>query len=136
MFEERIQQYFCTEEQHAANVGKSPPEKWGLVPREKEWDEYEPACVQDSDCPRPDLGQQCTLLLWEATNDGKNWTNGETCLNMETPTCPGPEYGAINYNYDSTQFSYRTMERCTSGESAASTLLVSAAALLTAMSLF
>ena len=107
MFVERIQQWFCTEEQHAANAGKEAPAAWGLVPRpEKYWDTYEPACATDADCPRPDLGQVCTKLYWLATQNGSNWTNGENCGNWETPVCPGEEFAAINYNYENTQFSY------------------------------
>jgi len=57
MFEERKQQYFCSEEQFAENLDTEPPQDWNLVPSpEKFWDEYKPACETDADCPRPDLG--------------------------------------------------------------------------------
>ena len=50
MFEERVQQYFCSEEQFAENLDTEPPQDWNLVPLpEKHWDEYKPACEVDSD---------------------------------------------------------------------------------------
>ena len=73
-----------------ANKDRDPPEGWNLEPLpEKVWTEYEPACKTDADCPRPDLGQVCTKLYWDATINGENFTNGENCDNWATPVCPG-----------------------------------------------
>ena len=106
MFEERDQQYFCSEEQFAENLDRDPPENWNLVPRdEKVWDEFEAACETDADCPRPDLGQVCTKIFWQATRDGSNFANGESCYSWEAPVCPGKEFSSQNYNYDNTGFS-------------------------------
>ena len=107
MFEERTIQFFCDEEQFAKNLDQTPPDNWNLVPlAEKKWEEYSPACETDADCPRPDLGQVCTKLYWDATIDGNNYTNGECCYNWNVPVCPGQEFAAQNFNYDNTGFSY------------------------------
>ena len=57
MLEERQQQWFCSEEQFAANLDTEPPVGWSLEPIDEPWwDEFEKACTTDADCPRPDLG--------------------------------------------------------------------------------
>ena len=103
MFEERKQQYFCSEEQFAENLDTEPPQDWNLVPSPVTfWDEYKASCKTDSDCPRPDLGQVCTKMYWEATIDARNFANGEICYNWSVPVCPGDTFAARNYNYENT----------------------------------
>jgi len=131
MFEERIQQYMCTEEQFADNLDTQPPQNWNLDPLpEKYWNEYEPACKTDADCPMPENGQVCTKLYWEGTKDGRNYANGEACYNWEHPVCPGDTFAAQNYNYESTGFSYYYQCACTS-EASATSLALAAAATIT-----
>ena len=120
-----------------ANKDRSPPLGWDLEPvAEKFWTEYEPACKTDADCPRPDLGQVCTKLYWQATKNKKNFTNGENCDNWSYPVCPGKEFASINYNYENTNFSYYTQMKCTSGESGASALALASASLIALLSMF
>ena len=136
MLKERKLQFFCSEDQFAANIGKETPPDWKLEPLpEKYWDEWESACESDADCPRPDLGQVCTQLLWFATQNMSNWTNGMQCANWAHPVCPGKEFATINYNYENTKFSYFSQKKCTS-ESGAHALVLSAASLLIALNLF
>ena len=89
MFEERKIQWFCSDEQLAANAGASPP--WPLMDPAPEvhWTEWEATCASDEDCPRPDLGQVCTLELWEGVSDGSSFSNGSGCYNYEVAVCPG-----------------------------------------------
>ena len=137
MMGEIIQQYFCSEDQHAANQGKSPPDDWQLVPRpEKHWDTFEDACETDADCPRPDLGQVCTEIYWFSTEDELNWVNGMSCYNYEAAVCPGKAFASKNYNYENTNFSFYLQQRCTSGESGAAVLITGTATFLAALSVF
>ena len=129
MFEERIIQFFCTEEQFAANVN-SPPE-FNLEPiDETEWDEFEVICEVDSDCPRTDLGQVCLHYYWDMVKDGSSYMTGEACYNWETPVCPASDFSSINYNYENSEWSYYTQMRCKDQSGSGASALFSAAALL------
>ena len=57
VFEDRPMQWFCSEEQLAANQGEEPP-FIGMVPLEEKpyGEEFKPTCEVDAHCPRPDLG--------------------------------------------------------------------------------
>ena len=99
MLEERTIQWFCTEEQLAANQDQDAP--FGLTKlEEKAFDEWETACEVDEDCPRPDLGQVCLKEYWDATINGSSWSNGKACYNWKHPVCPGESFAEYNYNYD------------------------------------
>jgi len=92
MFNERTIQWFCTEEQHAAQEGKPAPWNLERIP-EKYWDEWSPACKTTADCPNPELGQVCTNMYWDAVIDGSSFANGEACYNWAAPVCPGSTFG-------------------------------------------
>ena len=98
MFDERKAQWFCKEEQHAAQQGKPAPWNMQALP-EKHWEEPFVVCGTDADCPRPDLGQACTRMFWDAVIDGSSFANGAACYNRDTPVCPGPPFAQVNYNY-------------------------------------
>ena len=134
MFEERNMQFFCSDEQFAANEGETPP--WNMTPLpEKEWEEFRVICETDADCPRPDLGQVCTEFYWDILIDGSSYANGVSCYNWEHPVCPGEDFSSINYNYENTGWSYYTQMRCKSGSGAAA-LTGAAAALLAVLNMF
>ena len=140
MFEERIIQWWCTDEQLEANKDMAVPFS-GLVPLEEKayTGEWERACAQDSDCPHPERGQVCTDVYWDAIQDGSSFAKGDACYNWETPVCPGEPFGQINYNYDNTGWSYYIQQSCKegSGESGANMLATAAsAALIAALALF
>ena len=92
-------------------------------------------CETDADCPRPDLGQVCTKIYWDATIDGSQFANGEACYNYEEPVCPGKPFASVNYNYDNSLWSYYVQYECTS-ESIASSLIVTSAFAYFALSAF
>ena len=55
MFEERMLQFFCTEEQFAENA--DAPQEFDLEPLPATvWDDFRVICEKDADCPRQDLG--------------------------------------------------------------------------------
>ena len=135
MFEERILQFFCTDEQFAATVD-TPPEFNLVSLPEKEWNEFEVACQVDWDCPRTDLGQVCLRYHWQMVQDGSSYMTGEACYNWESPVCPGSDFSAVNYNYANTEWSYFFQMRCKDQYidiSGASALFSAAALLLTAL---
>ena len=137
LFEERNIQWFCSEEQFEANKDALYPQNWKLEPLDPPyWDEFSIACKSDADCPRPDLGQVCHNLYWQATQMGENFSRGEVCYNWAKEVCPGKDFAAINYNYENTGFSYYMQYDCTSGESSASVLTVAAATLLLVFQMF
>ena len=138
MFEERNIQWFCSDEQLAENLETEPPKHWNLEPLpEKVYPEFKPSCETDADCPRPDFGQVCTRFYWDATIDGKNFSNGIACYNWEHPVCPGNEFAAINFNYENTGFSYYYQAKCvTEAESTAQALLTTAATVLAMLNMF
>merc|ERR1712151_300727 len=105
MFRERQVQWFCSEEQFAANADGTPP--WGLEPSETtHWDEYKEVCTKDEDCPHPELGQACQDHYWDATENGSSFVGGNGCFNYKYDTCPGPDFASINYNYENTKWAY------------------------------
>ena len=69
--------------------------------------------------------------------DGTTFSNGDGCYNWPHPVCPGEPFGSINYNYENTQWSYYGQYTCKpgSGESGASALVATSAALLAMLSL-
>jgi len=115
MFEERNIQFFCSEEQFAENADEVPP--WNLqpLPQKPFAGEWKESCKEDADCQRDDLGQICTNMLWLAVKDASSYANGAGCYNWKNPVCPGPDFAAENYNYESTQWSWYTQYSCTSG---------------------
>ena len=66
-------------------------------------------------------------MYWDATIDGKNFSNVEVCYSFPNPVCPGDPFAAKNYNYAGTGFSYYWQLTCTV-ESGAQALAVAAAA--------
>lgn len=68
-------------------------------------------------------------MLWLAVKDGSSFANGAGCYNWKNPVCPGPDFAAENYNYESTEWSWYTQYSCTSGneklETAAAALIAS-----------
>ena len=135
MFTERTIQYFCSEAQFSAMEGKNQSTPWNLeLKPEKRWTEFEKSCEKDEDCPNPDNGQVCTKIHWEATLDGASFSNGEACYNWNSPVCPGSPFGAENYNYENTGWSFYTQYSCTA-TSGASTLAATAATLIALLNL-
>ena len=135
MFKERTIQWFCTEEQKAAQEGKPAP--WNLErTEEKHWDEWTPTCETDADCPRPDLGQVCTNMLWDADVTGSSFANGNACYNWAVPPCPGDDFASVNFNYENSLWSYYVQYSCTSESSASILRTASAASVLAVFSMF
>ena len=83
---------------------------FGLIKApELHFDRYEPGCYDDLDCPE---GATCTSFIWDATQDGKNFANGEACYFHDVGVCPaGEQWAYANANYygdDGTNFSAYT----------------------------
>lgn len=112
MFDGRKLQFFCSEwETYLAGFMDDP---FGLTQaRSKHFDTFEIACKEHTDCPNPDR-QQCTYILWEATQDGTSFANGSACYNWSPFVCPGPDFAQENKNYSGTGFSYHTEYSCPS----------------------
>jgi len=133
MFDGRKLQFFCSEEQTTAAAAMSAP--WGLTPIEKAFSTFEVACESDADCPIAG-SQQCTFILWDATDNGSSYANGVACYNWDEEVCPGgvgEDFASINENYANTQFSHYTEYSCTvQTSSSATTALASVAAVILA----
>ena len=130
MLGERDIQWFCSEDQHEAQADATPP--FDLEPVEKTfWEEWEQACETDADCPRPDLGQVCTMEVWHGTTDASSYSTGHGCYNYEHQVCPGPTFAIENYNYDNTGWSAYAQYWCTSGSGASALVAAATIAILT-----
>ena len=80
------------------------------------WEEFEVACQSDAD-RRPYDGF-CTLINWDATEDGSQFANGAACYNWDDEVCPSEgDFASVNENYDNTGFSFYTQFTC-AGENA------------------
>ena len=135
MFEERILQFFCTDEQHANQVDAEPVLGLVALPK-KEWDGFQVICTKDEDCPRTDLGQVCTKFYWDAVADGSSYQTGEACFNWDEKVCPSDDFSSINYNHSNTDWSHYIQYSCLDEGSGASTLLSTSAVLLAMFTVF
>jgi len=83
------------------------------------WEEFEVACQSDADCKTWDGNvQYCTLINWDATEDGSQFANGAACYNWDDEVCPSEgDFASVNENYDNTGFSFYTQFTC-AGENA------------------
>ena len=108
MFDGRKIQFFCDSYSTAAANGLPAP--YGLtIAEEPHFTEFTPGCYNDLDCP---AGATCTSFLWDATQDGKSYANGEACYFHDTGVCPSEiQWAYINANYwgdEGTNFSAYT----------------------------
>ena len=78
---------------------------------ELHFDEYQESCSSHDEC---DVGQQCTFVLWDGTQDGQSWGNGSACYSWDEDVCPSDEqFGSVNENYNGgTEFSSYTQFQC------------------------
>ena len=138
MFTERVIQFFCSDEQFAANegTGVAIPLKGLELRPEKEWQDFAVACETDADCKNdPALGQACTKYHWDTIDSGESFANGAACYNWSWDVCPGNAFGAENYNYENTGWSAYQQFECTTGSGAASLAGAITAALIVAANL-
>ena len=105
--------------------------------QDKKWDSFEIVCQTDSDCDMDqDRVQHCLDYYWDMLTEpqalqGSSYQQGQMCQSFETSVCPSEAFSAVNYNYNSTEFSYFSQYRCRDGSSSASALVAAGTAILT-----
>ena len=112
MFDERMIQWFCSDEQKEWASMSDYDAPYGLTRAdEPHFDEYEWSCNDHDDCAP---GQQCTYILWDGTQDGESYANGVACYSWDDEVCPDDEqFGSVNENYNGgTEFSSYTQFQC------------------------